>query len=610
MTRQPSNELRLGRRAIEGLDGVNLLKDLFTIDGQLPWVLSCQLTHSAPPSEFVPQTTEWFVLIDPDYPFGSIEFHPSKENSIERTFPHQAYNDAGSPKLPWRAGKICLNTPFHALDRDAWDEAPRNAESRLLWYFERSLEWLHAAAKGQLVMVGDAFELPAFPTKVLLTKTLIFSETDETFRKWSVSTQKLGTFTFKPLKLNGALAVVTSFKYSDGEAILTSRWGSAITDDSALEQSGLWLRFEKVPVFNPWHAPNTWDELRQLCKEEHAFDLDTEMRQRITVLRQNPTRLLAIGFPIPSVVGQNAVRFHWQAIEVPKLCDGRSQVNGFPKNERGFWGHDRAVALQGSRPLEWLASQNWAADQLRARGALPNAVAERSFLLIGAGAVGSMVADILVRSGVHRVSVIDFDLFNAGNLGRHTLTLSEVGGNKAEQLAKQLNRSSPNVHVEAISDMFPPRTDAGQKAVSSCDVMIDCTADDEVLWHLSKSQWPSPKWIFSVSTGLGAKRLFLFCSHPLVFPVDAFRFAIEPWLMDELHSYDREGLPREGIGCWHPIFPARIDDLWMLAGLAVKEFTRRVENDVQETELVVWGREIDADGVAGVSRLKEVPCRT
>lgn len=30
-------------------------------------------------------------------------------------------------------------------------------------------------------------------------------------------------------------------------------------------------------------------------------------------------------------------------------------------------------------------------------------------------------------------------------------------------------------------------------------------------------------------------------------------------------------LPRDGIGCYHPLFPARSDDIWVMAGLAIKE---------------------------------------
>ena len=398
---QPSDELRLGRRALEGLGGVKLLKDFFTVDGQPSWVLSSQLTHSTASFELVAQTTEWFVLVDPRYPFGSIEFHPSKTNSILRTFPHQAYNEEGEPKFPWRTGNICLNTPFHVFGRDAWEGQPLGADLRLQWHFKRALEWLHAAASGTLLSVGDRFELPSFPPSARDVKTFAYCETAETFKKWGESLNKCGTFTFKRLKSNGSIAVVTSFKASDGESVCKSQWGRGISDDSASEQSGIWIRFDRVPVFSPWHAPNNWDDLRLLCEKQLAFDLDGHIRPLMPAMRQSPVRLIALGFPIPSVIGQSAERFHWQAFEVQNICDGRSLVKGFHRNEKGYWQHDRAVALQGTRRLPWIDSQNWAADQLQTRGTLPDTVASKSFLLIGAGALGSVIAELLVRSGVY-----------------------------------------------------------------------------------------------------------------------------------------------------------------------------------------------------------------
>lgn len=112
---------------------------------------------------------------------------------------------------------------------------------------------------------------------------------------------------------------------------------------------------------------------------------------------------------------------------------------------------------------------------------------------------------------------------------RHTLLLPDVDYRKSEQLAKRLNGCSPHAQVEAINDLFPSRTDVGREKISSCDVIVNCTANDTVLWDLSKSEWQSPKWMFSVSTGFGVKRLFLFSSHDRIFPVGTFRSAIDPW---------------------------------------------------------------------------------
>lgn len=47
-------------------------------------------------------------------------------------------------------------------------------------------------------------------------------------------------------------------------------------------------------------------------------------------------------------------------------------------------------------------------------------------------------------------------------------------------------------------------------------------------------------------------------------------------------------MPMKGIGCWHPVFPARIDDIWMLASAGVKWIEASLSRgSTEEIELVV-----------------------
>jgi ThiF family len=79
--------------------------------------------------------------------------------------------------------------------------------------------------------------------------------------------------------------------------------------------------------------------------------------------------------------------------------------------------------------------------------------------LIGAGAVGSAFAELLVRGGVHRLLVLDSEGVQVGNLTRHSLTMEHVGTPKALGLATRLNKISPHATVLGHKSEFPP-TDA------------------------------------------------------------------------------------------------------------------------------------------------------
>ena len=64
-------------------------------------------------------------------------------------------------------------------------------------------------------------------------------------------------------------------------------------------------------------------------------------------------------------------------------------------------------------------------------------------------------------------------------------------------------------------------------------------------------------------------RAYTYVAHGNTFPADDFASKLDPWLRFEMDGYDEE-LPRDGIGCWHALMPARVDDIWMMTGAIVK----------------------------------------
>ena len=62
--------------------------------------------------------------------------------------------------------------------------------------------------------------------------------------------------------------------------------------------------------------------------------------------------------------------------------------------------------------------------------------------VIGAGSVGGMIAEALVRTGFEDVTLIDFDIVKKHNLDRlNYATRSDVGRSKVQVLAKYLRAS-------------------------------------------------------------------------------------------------------------------------------------------------------------------------
>ena len=59
-------------------------------------------------------------------------------------------------------------------------------------------------------------------------------------------------------------------------------------------------------------------------------------------------------------------------------------------------------------------------------------------------------------------------------------------------------------------------------------------------------------------------------------------------------------LPREGIGCWHPLFPARIDDVWLMAAAAIKRLEETLAAPPTEPVLVVFEQTIENGHFTGI----------
>lgn len=130
--------------------------------------------------------------------------------------------------------------------------------------------------------------------------------------------------------------------------------------------------------------------------------------------------------------------------------------------------------------------------------------------------------------------------------------------------------------------------------------------NDAVLRQLELFPWEAEKLFLSASVGFAARRLFCFAAVGASFPTEEYRDKVGPWIREEAGLYDEDELPREGAGCWHPVFPARIDDVWMMAAAAAKVLESVGASRPHVPLLKVFERYEDGDSFGGL-RLAEPP---
>ena len=80
-------------------------------------------------------------------------------------------------------------------------------------------------------------------------------------------------------------------------------------------------------------------------------------------------------------------------------------------------------------------------------------IRELHIAVIGLGGVGSWAVEALARSGIGKLTLIDFDEVALGNVNRqlHALT-STIGEKKLEVMARRVREISPQCEINAIDD--------------------------------------------------------------------------------------------------------------------------------------------------------------
>ncbi len=593
MVPDPSTALRTGIRAAR-VGGVTVPDEPLLIAGRWAFRFLVDLGTAAEGHRGVPQVSEWYAVLDVEYPFGSIAVFPSKTSGVEATFEHQELNLAGEADVPWRTGKICLDSPVRRLSLVAPGGDPVGArEERINWHLARASAWVAAAHARSLSNDGDPFELPHCPTAGQVR--VVHDESQETYQAWAEATSSWGQVVWGSVPGVERTVVAASFLKRDGQVVRKSaRYDEQLHGHERQERwTGIWWVWPSPIILEPWRQPITWGELRAAGKAQ-GVHVDERLREIARVVRGKEAVILLLGFAIPVRRGDTPTEIHWRALGLPELKRGGKVPSGFRKNERGYWMRDRNDAFGGKKRLKYQPTSNWHPDRLQARGRYGDAVRQAKIALIGCGALGSLLAELLVRGGVTQLLLIDHDCLAAENLVRHTLSGGELGKNKAAALAAKLATVSPFASVTALESRLPSERQKLEAVLENYEIVLDCTASSEVLMVLAQGWWSLPMLFLSLSVGHRAKRIFIYAHRGNSFPRDDFATRLEPYLALERHDWSAEGETIEGAGCWSPLFPARLDDMTLAAASCGKVIEELVRVETVDRELIVFEHASDA----------------
>ena len=102
-------------------------------------------------------------------------------------------------------------------------------------------------------------------------------------------------------------------------------------------------------------------------------------------------------------------------------------------------------------------------------------LAKSRVMVAGLGGVGGICAEMIVRSGVGHLTIVDNDVVEESNLNRQIVATREaIGERKAEIMKKRLLGINPQMEINAIHTQLKDEKTREILAQGRFDIIIDC----------------------------------------------------------------------------------------------------------------------------------------
>lgn len=98
----------------------------------------------------------------------------------------------------------------------------------------------------------------------------------------------------------------------------------------------------------------------------------------------------------------------------------------------------------------------------------------KSVIIFGVGGVGGYVAEMLARSGIEHLTLVDFDVVSESNLNRQIIaTIETIGKLKVDCFKQRIKSINPNCVVETFAEKLY-ETNIQNFNLKKYDYVVDC----------------------------------------------------------------------------------------------------------------------------------------
>lgn len=338
--------------------------------------------------------------------------------------------------------------------------------------------------------------------------------------------------------------------------------------------TGLFIFIKDEPSKNQRWVFENWKDFESLLPQDFLTFLHRVEQKKSK--EQGKTLPLFIGYNISDK------EIHWQAII---LEIGKFPIYGEKVNKQWL------TRLDGETIIDWAMTRNCSYKYFFGRGKLNQQLTDGKILIVGIGAIGSIIAKTLVRCGCTKINFIDIDVKEAENVCRSEYSFFSGITNKVNDLIDELCLISPffepikgGYEFSRMLDFFLKShlTNKETKVeienyLNGYDIIFDCTADNDLLYVLSQLNIKSKLLNLSISNH--AKQLVCATERNRYHFIDTqFNGNVLEFDVDDLYN---------PTGCWSPTFKASYNDINTLVQFAIKHINSRFEKNKSLRNFVI-----------------------
>ena len=404
----------------------------------------------------------------------------------------------------------------------------------------------------------------------------LFTEIDFKFTAGdfgSVNISLLHNSYYKEKKLNNY--IVQNFILGDSE--FKCKWNTYYKNIKSSED-GIFYFLGQTPAHHNKFIYKNWGQFQGLLSNQfldslHDFD------------KSNSKKLK--GNLLPIFIGYTTLNddIHWQ---VALLKIGELPIKGEKTKflDRNIW----QTKLVNDK-INWALSRDSSYKYFFGRGTLVNDIIDKKILVIGVGAIGSMVAKTLTKCGCRYIDIADYDVKEPENVCRSEYMFQYGMADKTTELYHILCNISPFVEInilkseyfELISKIHYKDTESKlllEENINEYDIVFDCTTDNDLMYILNSLTLTND--VINISITNHAKELV--CG----FYPNIYNFILKQY--ETILNNDTDNL-YEPLGCWSPTFKASYNDIDLLVQFALKYINVLYRDKKQKNNFVIQTNE-------------------